>query len=58
MECGDGNNFGHPNKKVLERLKKYGAVIYRTDISGEITIRVNKKGKIWLDEQIYIKNYK
>ena len=32
------NNFGHPNKSVLERLKRLGCRIYRTDESGEIIL--------------------
>lgn len=30
------NNFGHPTKEVLERLKKRGIKIQRTDESGDI----------------------
>lgn len=43
---GENNNFGHPNEYVLERLKENGAKIYRTDTDGEISIVVEKKGKI------------
>lgn len=35
---GKNNNFGHPNKSVLERLKRLGCRIYRTDESGEIIL--------------------
>ena len=35
---GKNNNFGHPNKRVLERLKRLGCRIYRTDESGEIIL--------------------
>ena len=38
------NSYGHPNNEVIERLEKYGAKIYRTDIYGEIRIKINKKG--------------
>lgn len=41
---GENNNFGHPSEKVIERLKKYSSKIYRTDIMGEITIKVNNRG--------------
>ncbi|MDR2571937.1 MAG: DNA internalization-related competence protein ComEC/Rec2 [Oscillospiraceae bacterium] len=32
------NSFGHPTTEVLERLNKYGAIIYRTDQAGHVTI--------------------
>lgn len=35
---GKNNNFGHPNKSVLEKLKRLGCRIYRTDESGEIIL--------------------
>ncbi len=43
---GKNNNFGHPSEEVLERLKENRCRIFRTDLGGEITIKVNKKGKI------------
>ncbi len=43
---GENNKFGHPNVKTLQTLQSYGSKIYRTDIAGEITIKVNKKGKM------------
>ena len=35
---GKNNNFGHPNEQVIERLKKNGVKVYRTDTDGEISI--------------------
>lgn len=49
---GKKNTFGHPNSDVLERLKKSGSEIFRTDEDGEITIRINNKGKIWIKKII------
>lgn len=49
---GENNIFGHPNKEVIERLKKQGTKIYRTDENGEITMAVNKKGKIRVQKLI------
>ena len=43
---GKTNTFGHPNEEVLERLKKLEIKIYRTDINGEITLKIAKNGKI------------
>lgn len=47
---GKDNKFGHPNNEVLEKFKKYGSKIYRTDINGEIDIIVDKKGKIMVNK--------
>jgi len=32
------NSFGHPNPETLDRLERYGAVIYRTDELGHVTV--------------------
>lgn len=42
---GLDNKYGHPDKEVMERLKK-GSKILRTDLMGEIRLEVNKNGKI------------
>ena len=36
ISVGGGNTYGHPTKEVLDRLKEIGAVLYRTDIYGDI----------------------
>jgi competence protein ComEC len=46
ISCGVNNKFGHPNKEVVERLKELGTRIYRTDLLGQITIKVQKNNKI------------
>ena len=48
------NKFGHPNNGVLERLNNYGTKIYRTDEDGEISIIVNRKGKVKIKKLINI----
>lgn len=40
---GENNSFGHPNKVTLDKLNNLGTKIFRTDLSGEITITVTKK---------------
>lgn len=40
---GENNPFGHPNKVTLDKLNNLGTKIFRTDLSGEITITVTKK---------------
>ncbi len=47
---GEKNTFGHPNSNVLEKLKKSGNKLFRTDEDREITLRINKKGKIWINK--------
>lgn len=42
---GKNNSFGHPNKVTLDKLNNLGTKIFRTDLSGEITITVTKKRK-------------
>lgn len=39
--CGRGNAFGHPAPEVLERLDAIGAVVYRTDRDGQISIETD-----------------
>lgn len=39
---GKKNNFGHPSKTILERLKQRNIKIYRTDQMGEIRIEVRR----------------
>ena len=38
ISCGKDNDYGHPHKETMERYKKLGATIYRTDESGDILI--------------------
>ena len=33
------NSYGHPDQETLDRLESVGAMVYRTDIHGNITIR-------------------
>ena len=43
---GEKNTFGHPNAGVINRLQNLNTKIYRTDEKGEITIKVDDKGKV------------
>lgn len=38
ISCGVDNSYGHPHKKPLENFESIGAVILRTDLSGNIVI--------------------
>ena len=39
ISVGKNNSYGHPGNETMERLRKQGGVIYRTDEEGGITIR-------------------
>ena len=41
ISAGRGNTFGHPAPEVLRRLESIGAVIYRTDLDGQVTIETD-----------------
>ena len=43
---GKKNKFGHPNSDVINRINQLNSKIYRTDLCGEITLSVNKDGKV------------
>ncbi len=43
ISCGRNNDYGHPHEPVLSRLKDCGAVVYRTDLSGDIICRSDGK---------------
>lgn len=43
---GKDNLYGHPSDVIIERLKKLAIKIYRTDENGEVSIKVNNKGKV------------
>ena len=45
---GENNNFGHPNEEVIKRFETLNTKVYRTDINGEISIKVDG-GKILVE---------
>ena len=36
IEVGKNNDFGHPNLRIIKRLERLGAEIFRTDLNGTI----------------------
>ena len=44
VSCGAGNAYGHPDGRTLARLEQAGAEILRTDLEGDIVIRVYENG--------------
>lgn len=43
ISVGEDNSYNHPKKEVLDRLKKVGAIIYRTDLNGNIVVKTDGK---------------
>lgn len=41
--CGKNNTFGHPNKKVINRLENRNIKLYRTDLHGDIVFGCDGK---------------
>jgi beta-lactamase superfamily II metal-dependent hydrolase len=38
ISVGAGNSYGHPSAETLSRLQTVGAMVYRTDQSGTVTV--------------------
>lgn len=38
LSCGEGNEWGHPAKSAMRRLKKSGSHLFRTDRQGTVTV--------------------
>lgn len=36
ISCGRDNDYGHPHKQVVNRLERFGSLMYRTDLQGHI----------------------
>lgn len=49
---GQNNKFGHPNEDVIKRLEEKNIQIYRTDEMGEISVIIDKNGKIKINTHI------
>jgi len=43
ISVGKDNDFSHPNLRVIKRLERAGAKIYRTDENG--TVRIESDGE-------------
>lgn len=50
---GKNNLYGHPSDEILQRLEKSKIKVHRTDLNGEITLVINKKGIIKINNKIY-----
>lgn len=43
ISCGMGNSYGHPHTETIDKLKKAGINIYRTDLQGDIVMTCDGK---------------
>ena len=41
ISAGRGNTFGHPVPAVVDRYRKIGAAIYRTDVDGAVSVETD-----------------
>jgi competence protein ComEC len=41
ISVGEGNDYGHPHRETLDRLKSAGTLVLRTDLDGTILIESN-----------------
>lgn len=44
ISAGKNNRYGHPDDRIVDRLKRSGSSIYRTDEHGEIQVKVTERG--------------
>lgn len=54
ISSGKNNRYGHPHEELLKRLEDCGCLIYQTQESGEVTVRV-RGGKVWVEEYVTLK---
>lgn len=47
ISAGFGNRFDHPIKSTMDNLKKRNILVYRTDESGSVTVRITSKEAIF-----------
>ena len=39
LSYGEGNQYGHPHKELIDRLKRAGCRLYETARQGAVTVR-------------------
>lgn len=49
------NTFGHPNQQTIKNLENIKCRIYRTDLQGEIIIKIDQKGRMNVKSKLKIK---
>ncbi len=49
ISCGKGNDYGHPHRETLEKLKEHGIKLCRTDKDGTVVVCTDGKS-VWVNE--------
>jgi competence protein ComEC len=44
VSCGERNRFGHPDPDVLDRYRRSGAAVWRTDQEGAVRVMLDSAG--------------
>ncbi len=44
ISVGQNNDYGHPHMDVLERIVSFGATVWRTDVHGDVRIKITENG--------------
>lgn len=47
ISVGEGNMYRHPSREVLDRLDRHQIPVLRTDLHGEIRMKVRPDGTLW-----------
>lgn len=55
IAVGKNNTFGHPNQQTIKNLENIKCRIYRTDLQGEIIIKIDQKGRMNVKSKLKIK---
>jgi competence protein ComEC len=50
VSVGAGNGYGHPDAAVLERLRRAGAAVLRTDADGAVVVRTDGV-RLWISTE-------
>lgn len=50
ISSGAGNSYGHPHREALERLKKSGTSLFRTDLQGTVRAVTDGSALTWSAE--------
>lgn len=52
ISVGERNMYRHPSPVVIDRLTRYGVSILRTDVHGEVQMKVGEDG---VERRVYVR---
>lgn len=56
ISVGKNNKYGHPSGRVIKRLERLGASVFRTDKNGDIKITVDDESNLKVFPEINFSN--